>query len=459
MAQKRLDLTVGQPVAGILRFSWPLVLGNLFQQLYSIVDAVIIGQRCGVEALAAVSCTSWVCWMVNALCRDSGNTFGIMGSIRAGQHDEETFSRIVAQALLYGLLVAAAVTGLSLLALDGIVLALRIPENIVEAARVYLLIYLLCIPPMLAFSLASSLLRAIGDSAVTMTAMTASTAANIALDLLFVVGFGWGVTGAALATLLSVVLSAAIALFACMKSGLFRLSRVQLRPDWTLLREAMGLLLPMLFNSAIISVGGMVVLSRCNMMGSSFTAGRSAEGKVFGLLEAVIMALQTGVSVFVGQNLGAKRIERIVRGLHQSLAVIMGIFLLMAAGVLAFLDPILNLFLSRQDPASYAEAFRVGQQALRCNLVGMAVMTPMYIYRVTIQTLGHAQVAAVAGVGQMIIRILTITVGPSLIGIYAYYITDCMAWAISLPIVTIPCYRVLERLRRENARAGTPSGG
>ena len=448
MAEKRMDLTRGQPVAGILRFSGPLVLGNLFQQLYSSVDAVIIGQRCGVEALAAVSCTSWVCWMVNALCRDSGNTFGIMGSIRAGQRDEGTFRRIVAQALLYGLLVAAAVTALSVLALDGIVSVLRIPENIAQAARTYLLIYLLCIPPMLAFNRASSLLRSIGNSAVTMTAMTASTAANIALDLLFVVGFGWGVTGAALATLLSIMLSAVIALYACMQSGLFRLRRAQLRPDWALLREAMGLLLPMLFNSAIIAAGGMVVLSRCNMLGSSFTAGRSAEGKIFSLLEAVIMALQTGVSVFVGQNLGAGQIERIIRGLHQSLAVIMGIFLLMAAGVLVFLNPILNLFLSRQDPASYAEAFCVGQQAMRCILAGMIVMTPMYIYRVTIQTLGHAQVAAIAGVGQMIIRILTITVGPSLIGIYAYYITDCMAWAISLPIVSIPCYRVLERLRR-----------
>lgn len=449
VAEKRVDLTCGQPVRGILRFSWPLVLGNLFQQLYSIVDAVIIGQWCGVEALAAVSCTSWVCWMVNALCRDSGNTFGIMGSVRVGRREDQAFRQIVANAILYGLLVSLTVTGAAVWGLNGIVTALHIPANIIDGAKTYLLIYLLGIPFMLAFNLASSLLRAIGNSSVTMTAMTASTVMNIVLDALFVMVFGWGIMGAALATLLSIMLSAGIALAACLKSDLFHIERKQLRPEWALLREAMSLLLPMLLNSVIIAVGGMVVLSRSNLLGSSFTAGRSAEGKIFSLLEAVIMAFQTGVSVFVGQNLGAKQIERIQHGLHQSLVVIMGIFLLMAAGSLVFLDPILNLFLSKQDPVSYAEAFRVGRETAHCMLAGMIVMTPMYIYRVTIQTLGHAEVSTIAGIGQIFARILTISIGPSLIGIYAYYITDCMAWTISLPIVAIPCYRVLGKLKKE----------
>ena len=184
MADKRLDLTSGSMVKGILRFSWPLVLGNLFQQMYNIVDAVIIGQRCGVEALAAVSCTSWVCWMVNALCRDSGNTFGIMGSIRIGRREDEAFRQIAAHAVLYGLIVSAVVTALSVAALDAIVTALHIPDNIKEDARVYLLIYLLSIPSMMAFNLVSSLLRAMGNSSVTMTAMTTSMVANIFLDLL-----------------------------------------------------------------------------------------------------------------------------------------------------------------------------------------------------------------------------------------------------------------------------------
>ena len=454
MADKRLDLTSGSMVKGILRFSWPLVLGNLFQQMYNIVDAVIIGQRCGVEALAAVSCTSWVCWMVNALCRDSGNTFGIMGSIRIGRREDEAFRQIAAHAVLYGLIVSAVVTALSVAALDAIVTALHIPDNIKEDARVYLLIYLLSIPPMMAFNLVSSLLRAMGNSSVTMTAMTASMAANIFLDLLFVVGFGWGIRGAALATLLSIVLSAGIGFAACFQSSLFRLRRKHFSPNRELLREGTSLLLPMLLNSAIISVGGMVVLSRSNMLGASFTAGRSAEGKIFSLLEAVIMALQMGVSVFVGQNLGAKKIDRILQGLHQSIAVIMGIFLLMAAGVLVFLEPILNLFLSKQDLVSYEEAFRVGQEAAKSVLAGMIFMTPMYIYRATIQTLGHAEFSTFAGIGQIFARIFTIFVGPSLIGIYAYYITDCVAWAVSLPIVSLPCYSVLGKLKKEMERDG-----
>lgn len=441
-----LDLTRGSIVPMIVRFSIPLVLGNLFQQLYHIVDGSVVGRYCGVEALAAISCTSWVCWLINAICRDSSNAFGIMGSVRAGAGNREEFRQIVANAALFTasaslLLVAAGILGLKMM-----LKALQIPANIVYSAEGYLLLYILCIPPMMLFQALAALLRALGNSQVTMTAMTASTVVNIILDLVFILVLHWGVIGAGLATLLSVVLSAGIGIHACRKDPAFHLCRKDLRPDWKLMREAASLLAPMLFNSVIISIGGLIVLSRTNALGSSFTAGLSAQGKLFGILEAVVMAFQTGVSVFVGQNLGAENPTRIRKGLHRMLLVVMGVFLCLAALTICFLRPLLNLFLSDSDPVAYAEAFRTAWDSTLCILGGMLIMTPMYIYRVTIQALGHAAYAAVAGFGQMIMRILTITVGPILIGVWAYYIPDCMAWLISLPIVAIPCYTVLRRL-------------
>lgn len=449
-----IDLTRGSIVPRVLRFSAPLVLGNLFQQLYNIVDASIIGRSCGVEALAAVSCTAWVCWLINALCRDSGNTFGIMGAVRVGKRDMDAFGRIVINAVLYTVFVSVAVTAFGLLGLRTILRLLQIPENILREAGQYLLIYTLCIPPMMIFNVAASLLRSVGNSRVTMTAMTVSTVVNIALDLLFILVFHWGVPGAAAATWISVVVSALVALNACRGQAVFRVRIRELRPDWKIMREMTDLLLPMLLNSVIISVGGLIVLSQSNRLGSSFTGGKSAEGKLFSMMEAVIMALQTGVSVFVGQNLGARQYERILDGLHRMLLVIFAVFLAMAAGVVLFLKPMLDLFLSHKDPQVYAEAFRVARTATLCTLGGMFAMTPMYIYRVTIQALGHAGYSAIAGFGQMLIRIATIYWGPSLIGIYAYYITDCMAWMISLPIVSIPCYIEIARLKRTKQGVG-----
>ncbi len=451
MKRENMDLTRGMPLWQILTFAIPLILGNVFQQLYHFVDASVIGVGCGVEALAAVSCTSWMCWLINALCRDSGNAFSIQASICVGKGDMKTFHTIVVNALWYYFIVSCGSVLLLLSLMRFLLSALSVPESILQDAGIYLTVYVLCIFPMMIFQLTTALLRALGNSQVTMTAMIVSTLVNIFLDLLFVLVFRWAVFGAALATFLSILVSAVIGLLACRREGLLR--GIRQRMDKDVMMETLRLMFPLFFNSVIISLGGLIVQSRSNLLGAAFAAGYSAQGKLFSLLEAIIMAIQSGLSVFVGQNLGARKIARIRRGIHQTIIFTFGLTVVMITLVILNRPFLLGLFLSKEDAALYQNAFEVAMESTRVIMLGMLIMTPMYMYRASIQSLRKAQYGAYAGVGQLIIRILTITLGPSLIGIYAYYITDCMAWLVSLPIVSIPVYRTLKEEEKHGISA------
>lgn len=448
--QREVDMTRGSPVRLILTFAGPLVLGNLFQQLYSFVDAIVVGRYVGVDALAAIGCTSWVVWLINAFVRDSSNAFSIAASVRVGNRNKTEFRAIVGNAVLVCIVMGLAATVLLAALVPFILNALSVQANVYDQAYQYLMVYILSIPLAMVFNIAAALLRATGNSTVTFNAMTASTVFNVVMDLVFVLVFGMGVLGAAVATWLSQGISMAVALAAAAKHEDFHLSREDLRPDPALLKELFRLWLPMIFNSTIIAIGGLYVEESTNSIGSSFTAGLSAGTKIFCLLEAVVMAIQTGASVYAGQNLGAKQYRRIREGLIKIVAATMLIAVALVLLVMRLGGSfILNLFLSDADPAAYERAYQVAMTYLHYTGYGMFIMTPMYLHRVTIQTLGYPNYAALAGVFQMIVRVLTVTLLPPLIGETAYFFTEIAAWGVSLPTVSIPCYLHINKMIRQ----------
>jgi Na+-driven multidrug efflux pump len=242
----------------------------------------------------------------------------------------------------------------------------------------------------------------------------------------------------------------ATALQAAFREPAFHIEKEDLRLQPELLKELFRLWLPMFFNSLIISFGGLFVEKHTNQIGSAFTAGISACMKLFSLLEAIIMAIQTGVSVYVGQNLGARRYRRIKTGLVEIVKLGFGLITAMILLVFATQQWILPLFLSAENPEAYQRAYEAASVNTHIILLSMLIMTPMYLHRVTIQTLGFPGYAAAAGVMQLIMRVATVLIGPSVIGEYAYFIQDGMAWLVSLPIVAIPCYRFLGEKIRES---------
>lgn len=444
-----LDMTTGSPVSLIARFSLPLIAGNLFQQLYSIVDAAIIGKFVGVNAFASVSCASWIIWLINAASRDVSNAFCIVASIRVGNKNQAELRKIVATAYLSGAVLCTAIVSILLLGMNTILKLLSVPDSILPEACIYLSILVLAMPFGITYHITSALLRAAGNSDVSFFAMTVSTIVNIFLDLLFVVVFRWSVAGAAFATLIAQCAAMLIVLAGARKNEIFRLPRKDWKADGKILVEAVKLWTPMMVNSLVISLGGMFVQKAVNAVGSYFTAGVESSSVLFNLLEAVIIAFQTGASVFVGQNLGAGRAVRIRSGLHRILLVSFGLTVVLAALIGLFADPLVGFFLSKKDLAVYMQAHSVGVRSTRVILCGMLIMTPMYLYRSSLLTIGHPNYAMAAGFLQVAARVLTVCLLPPLIGEYAYYLPTVSAWAVTLPVVVIPYYFYIRRMCRE----------
>lgn len=452
-----LDMTVGSPVSLIARFSLPLIAGNLFQQLYSIADAAIIGKFVGVDAFAAVSCASWIIWLINAASRDISNAFCIAASIRVGNKNQADLRKIVATTYLSGAALCAAIVSILLLGMNTILKLLSVPDSILPQARIYLSFLVLAMPFGMTYHLTSALLRAVGNSDVSFFAVTVSTITNIFLDLLFVVIFHWSVVGAAVATLIAQCAAMLIVLAGARKNEIFRLPRKDLKADGKILAEVFKLWTPMMVNSLVISLGGMYVQKAVNAIGSYFTAGVESSSVLFNLLEAVIMAIQAGTSVFVGQNLGAGQAVRIRSGLHRILLVSFCLTVVMAALVGLFADPLVGFFLSKKDAAIYAQAHSVGVRSTRVILYGMLIMTPMYLYRSSLQTIGHPNYAMAAGFLQVAARALTVYLLPPLIGEYAYYFPTVSAWVVTLPVVVIPFYFYINRMCRKERERHTLS--
>ena len=448
-----MDMTEGKAGRLILSFSLPLIFGNLFQQMYAIVDAVVVGRYIGVEALASIGCISWVCWLINALIRDCANAFSISASIRVGNRNEKGFQKIVGNGVMLCGIVGILSMALLLWAVPLILKTLSVQPNVIHMAKSYLTVFILTLPIGLTYNITTSLLRAYGNSTITFFSMTISTIVNIILDLVFVLIFKWGVLVAAVATWLAQFAAMTVAIREALKEPIFHIERQELKLDPELLWELSGLWLPMLFNSFIIALGGLFVEKHTNQLGSSFTAGIAACMKIFNVLEAIVMAIQTGVSVYVGQNLGAKQFRRIRDGLIQITGISFGLVIIMILAAFGAQKWILPLFLSAEDPGAYERAYQVASTNTHIILISMLLMTPMYLHRVTIQTLGFPGYAALAGVMQLVMRVSAILVGPRIWGEYAYYLHDGMAWLVSLPIVAFPCYHYLRKWIRARGEA------
>lgn len=452
ISSKNIDMTEGEPIRLVLSFSAPLIMGNLLQQVYSMVDAAIVGNFIGVNALAAVGCTSWAVWLLLAVCRDCSNAFCIVASRQIGGKNLSRFKQIVANAMIGGAVFSLIVTGLLAASTDKILELMSVPENILEDAGTYLLIYVCSTPFIMLYNMAGAMLRAAGNSRVALYGMIASTFVNIGLDILFVAVMNMGVTGAAVATLLAQASAALIVLAGIWNHEPYHTLAEHRRIDTGICREICGLCIPMFWSSLVIASGGVFAQKCINHIGSGFTAGIAAGGKIFSLLEAVIMAIQAGTSIFVGQNLGALKIRRIRRGLRRVVLASLLLTCFMTALVWAFCTPFVGLFLSKKDPAVYQTALLSGCRYVRIITLGMLLMTPMYLYRATIQTLGHANYPMIAGVFQLLARLFMVLFAVRYLGEYAYYMTDILAWLVTLPIVITPYIYYMNRLQRENGK-------
>ena len=444
--QQYMDMTTGKPFRLIILFSLPLIAGNLLQQVYYITDTIVIGKALGVAALAAVSSCTWVTWLINAIARDLSNACSIKASFSVGNRDRNSVHAIVANALMLSAASAVLLTAGIQFFMPAILRLFSVQEEIIHLTTQYLRVIAMGIPLILIFNTSCALLRAAGNSRITFLSISVSTVTNIVLDLFFVLVLKAGVRGAAVATVIAQGISAMIAFPMLLRSEIVSYDRKFWKPDPAVIKGILIQFLPMFLNSFVITLGGIIVTRAINQVGTYFTAGMSAGTKFYTLMEAVIMAIQASLGVFVGQNLGARKPDRIRKGVHEAVfyCLILVVFLnIITQAICPFL---VDLFLSRDDPVIYQKAHEVGVHYIRVVTVGMFIMTPMYFFRISIQTFGHAEFATYGAMMQVIARWLSVNVLPVFFGLDAYFLGTVMAWAFTFPLVYFPYRHYLKKM-------------
>lgn len=440
------DMTTGSPAGLILRFALPLMLGNVFQQFYTFVDTMVVGQALGVKALAALGAAEWLTFLMFGLVQGLVQGFSLVMARQFGAGDDKELKKAVAGAVCLSLGAAVLFTALGQLMLRPVLLLLRTPAEIIDLTLIYLRILYASLPVAFAYNLLAALLRALGNSKTPLQAMTLSSFCNIALDLLFVFGFGWGIQGAAAATVLAQLLAAC---FCCVKlrgSGLFSLGNKEYYPDRDVIKEQLKLGLPMGLQNMITAMGGLIVQSVINGFGVLFIAGYTAANKLYGLLEIAASSYGYAMSTYSGQNMGAARYDRIGKGLRAANLIGAATALLMSAIMVFFGKPVLGCFLTG-DSVTVEGAMRIGYQFLLVLAVFFPFLYILYVTRSCIQGMGNSLLPMISSIVQLVMRTGCALLLPALIGESGVFYGEVCAWLGADLLLAFSYFYCMKKLR------------
>lgn len=451
MQARTRDMTKGSPLRLILAFCLPIVAGNLFQQLYSLVDTLVIGRIEGVTALAAVSSAGWLDWTVLSAAIGLAQGFAIEIAQRFGGGEYDQMRQAAGQSVLLAVGLTALIEALAQVFLHPVLVLMKSPDNTIALTEHYLRIIFAGLPVVMAFNLFSGALRSVGDSRTPLIAMTTAATCNIGLDIAFVGWLRWGVTGVGVATVMSQCVSCVICFVALARLPIMRLKRGDFRPRPVMLRRLLGLGLPVAFQNLIISFGGLVLQTVTNSFGFLFMAGFNAATRLTGLIELAGTSIGSAMGTFAGQNLGAGKLDRVRLGLRRSAQIAAGMALMVAACMVLFGRPLLNLFIE-DDPAMVDQVLTIGCRYLNVMSLGLPMLYMLFVYRSTLQGLGDTFVPMLSGAVELVMRVGAALLLPRLIGEWGVYIAEIMAW-IGAAILLIWGYYRRMRLLEGQLRA------
>lgn len=420
-----VSMTTGSTFRHMICFALPLMLGNAFQQVYTLTDTAVVGRVLGVVALSALGACDLLIWTISSAIQAYTEGFSIKMAARFGADDADGFNRAVVSGAYLSVAAATILLLAMQLAIPGILTLMRVRTEVYPYALLYLRIICAGIPFVTAYNFCFSILRALGNSRIPLRVMSFSAALNILLDILFVAVLKWGIGSAALATVISQLFSAVYSLAVTRK--LLQKAFAEARCDRGLARQMLKLSIPMAGQIVISSIGGLVVQAVVNRNDVAFIAGYTATYKLYGLLEVASIAYGFAVTTYTSQNVGAKQYTRIRRGLLTSECIAVVTALLFTAAIYLFGQPVISLFISGTKE-EIAVAIPVGLHFLKIMGVGLPMLYTVHVMRSFVQGLGHAMFATFNSMVELIARIVVVTVGPTFIGAECVFYAEPAAW-------------------------------
>lgn len=438
------DMTRGRPRDVILLFFAPLVLGNLFQQLYSMADTLIVGRFVGVTALAGVGSTGSLSFLVLGFALGVCSGYSIPIAQYFGASNFPRMRRCVTNALVQGAVIAAVLTTVTVACTRQVLLMMDTPEDIFQDAYTYIFIVFAGIPATMLYNLLSGILRALGDSRTPLFFLVLAAVLNVVLDLALILLFGMGVAGAAWATVIAQGTSGVLCLLYIRKKvPLLHLNREDLKWDGEEQRRLAFMGIPMAMQFSITAIGTIIIQAAVNALGSGVVAAVTAGTKVHNLLMSPLETMGVTMATYCGQNLGAERIDRVRAGIRASIGIS---FLYCAAACLAsvFLGGTFSrLFLTGEEigPMVDQAAKFLAVNGIFCPAVGL-----LLVLRNSIQGLGFGLPAMMAGVFELLARafVAFCLVGP--LGYLAICLANPIAWLAADAFLAFIYFREMRRL-------------
>lgn len=440
------DLTVGKPLFQILRFALPLVLGTLFQQLYSFADTVIVGRCLGTDALGAVGTTYSLNFLILGFVQGACVGFGIPVAETFGAKDKGGLRKYLFNGALLCVVLSVVFTLFTTLMAGPLLQLIHTPEELYADAVLYIRIIFLGIPATVLYNYASSVLRAMGDSQHPFYFLLAASVLNIGLDYLLIASMGMGVDGAALATVLSQLLSGGLCAF-WFFTRTAKQEELTFRGQSSLLsaghcKRLAYIGFPMGFEYSVSAIGAVIMQDAINLLGSTAVAAQTAGEKIRQMFTLPMESVGMAMATYVGQNHGAHRTDRIKQGIKDGCAIQLT-YCVAAWVVIFFVKPYaVGLVLGDADPAVTAGAIQY-----------LAIMSLLFcfhgllmIFRNTLQGLGYSVQAIISGVGELIGRslggLLAVKTGLGYVGIC---LSNPFAWGLAMLYCMFMVRRVLKR--------------
>lgn len=448
MAQSK-EMTSGPCLPLIFNFTLPLLLGNMLQQTYSLIDAAIVGKFLGINALASVGASTSVVFLILGFCNGCCGGFGIPVAQKFGARDYVSMRRLVSVSLKLAGMMSVGIALITCLLCAFILRTMQTPENIFQDAYWYLLITFIGVPCTFFYNLLSSIIRALGDSKTPFWFLLFSTILNVLLDLLCILVFHWGVAGAAIATVFSQGVSAVLCYFYMYRK--FEILRMQpadkrFRPE--LARQLIFVGIPMGLQFSITAIGSIMLQSANNALGTACVAAFTAAMRIKMFFLCMLESLGIAMATFCGQNYGAGKPERIWTGVKAA-SLMMIVYVAAVAIILwGFSEKFVLLFVDPSETEIIADAALF----LHISVSFFPVLGLLCILRYSIQGAGYTKLAMFSGVSEMIARILVSVVAVPLWGFWAVCFGDPTAWVFA-DVFLMPAFiYVYRRLRLIVAR-------
>lgn len=433
------DLTKGNVLKTLIQFSLPIIGGNLFQLLYSFTDALIVGNILGVGELAGIGATGSLSFLIIGFASGLCSGFSIVTSRLFGAKDDYQLRCAFATSLLLTLILGLLLSVSSVLLLPHLLHLMHTPQDIFHYSLKYMQVIFGGIVITMLYNLLAGYLRSIGDSRTSLYALIMASILNIVLDLLFIGVLSWGVAGAAIATIISQALSALICVLVIARRYKQLIpSRQHYALNNKLFKDLLTQGLSLGFQSSLITMGSIMVQSAINAMGTIYVAANTATGKICQFFLQPLDTIGIALSTFVGQNLGAGRIDRIKAGIRCS-NMISAFWSLFSFGCsLLFAPQLLALLITDASPDS-ALIIREASFYLRVYLLFFLALGPLLLYRNTLQAMGNKTMPMISSFIELAIKLITaIFIAPA-VGFTGIVFCDPCAWLICM-LLMIFCF-------------------